>query len=283
MKFKAYAKLNLTLELTGVEEEFHTIQSVTVKVNLFDEIDIKTANLEEDRIFFSKSIRNKVSSIDEVIKLFKEKTAIKDHFVVFVNKNIPMGSGLGGGSSDAGYTLLALNAMYNNPLDKKALLEIATEVGKDVPMFLFGSTTYISHFGEVVKEITPLKEMYFLLVHPSFHHKTKEMYAQFDSYGKFSKGIKTQELIKLIESGKYDASTIKNFLYNDFEEMLKEINKKFLNYKQTLETLTDQKFFLTGSGSTLYCPFDTKKEAEEVKKLLEKLKVSVNLVSTKLD
>ncbi len=280
MKIKAYGKLNLTLEITGEENEFHTIESIAQKISLYDEIEIKLTKGNVDVVFFSKSIRNRVSTIDKAIELFRDKTGIKDHFIVNVHKNIPMGSGLGGGSADAAYTLIALNQMFNNPLTFDELLGIAKDVGKDVPLFLYGSTVRMSHYGEVVEEITSLNEMYFILVHPLFHHKTKVMYDMFRKFGKFSDGNKTKALKEVIEKKSYTALEIQNYFYNDFEIMLMEASPKFANYKKTLSSLSDLKFYLTGSGSTLFTPFDSEKDILKTKTLLEKLKINFSIVKT---
>jgi len=119
-----------------------------------------------------------------------------------------MGSGLGGGSSDAAYTLLALNKMYENPLNFDELIDIAKDIGKDVPLFLLGNSVHMSHYGEIVEEITPLKEMHFILVHAPFYHKTKDMYEAYGTYRKFSDGTKTRKLKEVIESKQYTAKTI---------------------------------------------------------------------------
>ena len=278
---RSFAKLNLTLEITGSIDEFHTIKSLFQKVDFCDLIKIEFRSTGIDKVYFSTPIRSKTSTVDKAIALFKERTGIKEHISVYVEKRIPMGSGLGGGSSNAATVLLLLNKIFKEPLSKAHLIEIGALVGKDVPFFLNGPTAVVSHFGEVVEEITPLKNMYFLLVHPVFYHRTKEMYTMFNEFNTgYSDGSKTKTLVEVISSGNYDAKTIDKLCYNDFEKMLLEKSDKFREFKSVVETIAEVKFHLTGSGSTIFAVFDTKKEAEKVKTILDKFKFRTDLVKS---
>ncbi|WP_050981352.1 4-(cytidine 5'-diphospho)-2-C-methyl-D-erythritol kinase [Caldisericum exile] len=280
MEAKAYAKLNLTLEITGELGEYHTIESVFQKISLFDVVSVKLG--KSDSIIFSESIRNITSTVHKALELFKKKANVKENFEIYVKKNIPMGSGLGGGSADGAITLLLLNAMFKNILSKSDLYEIAKEVGSDVPFFLDSNTAWVKGIGDIVQELPNLKELYFVLVHPKFHFKTKEMYAMFHDYGKYSDGTRTLTLVELIKKGNYTAKDIDKLCYNDFEMMLLEKSEKFVEFKNILETIAEVKFHLTGSGSTVFAIFDTKKEAEKVKNTLDKMKFNTDLVSSNI-
>lgn len=278
MESKAFAKVNLTLEITGSEGEYHTIESVFQKISLYDKVSIKLG--KTDAVIFSQSIRNVTSTVHKALELFKKKTNIKESFEIYVEKNVPMGSGLGGGSADGAVVLLLLNAMYKNILSKDELLKIAREVGSDVPFFLYSNTAWVKGIGDIIIEIPNLKEMYFVLVHPKFHFKTSEMYRLFHDYGKYSDGSKTQTLVQVIERGNYNAELLDKLCYNDFEMMLMEKSQKFVEFKNVVETIAEVRFHLTGSGSTVFSIFDIKKEAEKVKNLLDKFKFRTDLVKS---
>jgi 4-diphosphocytidyl-2-C-methyl-D-erythritol kinase len=278
MESKAYAKINLTLEITGEKGDYHTIESVFQKIDLFDVVSVKLS--KDDSIIFSESIRNVTSTVHKALELFKKKTNIKENFEIYVEKHIPMGSGLGGGSADGAVALLLLNSIYKNILSVKDLHEIASAVGSDVPFFLYSSTAWVKGIGDIIIEIPNLKEMYFVLVHPRFHFSTKEMYRLYHEYGKYSDGSKTKTLVEVISSGNYDAKTIDKICYNDFEKMLLEKSDKFREFKGVVETIAEVTFHLTGSGSTVFAVFDSKKEAEKVKNILDKFKFRTDLVKS---
>ncbi|MFU2158815.1 MAG: 4-(cytidine 5'-diphospho)-2-C-methyl-D-erythritol kinase [Caldisericum exile] len=278
MKAKAYAKINLTLEIVGEAGEYHAIESVFQKIGLFDVVSVKLG--KTDSVIFSQSIRNVTSTVHKALELFKERAKVKENFEIYIEKNIPMGSGLGGGSADGAVTLLLLNAMFKNIFSKNDLHQIAKEVGSDVPFFLYSNTALVKGVGDIVQELPSLKEFYFVLVHPKFHFKTKEMYSMFHEYGKYSDGSRTLAMVELIEKGNYSAKDIDKLCYNDFEMMLLEKSEKFVEFKKVLETVAEVRFHLTGSGSTLFAIFDTKKDAEKVKNTLDKFKFDSDIASS---
>ena len=279
MKCFAYAKINLTLEILFKEGKYHTIASIFQRVNLYDAINIKVGS--EDKIYFTEPIRKSTSTVHKAIELFREETSIGKKFEVSIEKNIPMGAGLGGGSSDAATTLILLNKLFNNPLSIDKLMALGAEVGKDVPFFLSGSSTaLVTHFGEIVTKISALKEFYVVLIHPPFHHKTEEMYQMFDIFGTFSNGTKTQNLTEIIKGENHSADYIEKFLYNDFEVMLLNIDSNFSKFKNIAEKATGKNFHLTGSGSTIFCICKTEDEAKEIAKTLRNLNFYVNIAKT---
>ncbi len=276
MKGFAYAKINLTLEILSKEGKFHTIESIFQKVDLYDLINIKVGI--KDKIHFTEPIRKSTSTVHKAVELFREEVSIRKNFEISIEKHIPMGAGLGGGSSDAATTLILLTKLFNNPLSIDTLINLGAEIGKDVPFFLSNySTALVTHFGEHITKILPLKELYFVLVHPNFHYKTEEMYRIFDTFGAFSNGTKTRNLIKIIETANYNIDDIEQFLYNDFEVMLLNVDSDFIKFKNVVEKATGKTFHLTGSGSTIFCICATENEANEITKILSKLNFKVNI------
>jgi 4-diphosphocytidyl-2-C-methyl-D-erythritol kinase len=279
MKGFAYAKINLTLEILSKEGKYHTIASIFQKINLYDAISIKVGS--EDKIYFTEPIRKSTSTVHRAVELFREETSINKKLEISIEKHIPMGAGLGGGSSDAATTLILLNTLFDNPLSPDKLIEIGAEVGKDVPFFLKDiSTALVTHFGEIVTKIPTLKELCFVLVHPPFHHKTEEMYQMFDIFGAFSNGTKTQNLMEIIKGENYDADEIEMFLYNDFEVMLLNVDSDFIKFKNIVEKSTGKNFHLTGSGSTIFCVCSTEDGASEIASKLRKIHFNVNVAKT---
>lgn len=263
---KAYGKINLTLEILGKSiNGYHEIKSVFQRVSIYDEIELRKSYDKE--IKFNININSSDTTVHKAIKLFFQISMLNEKVSVFVKKNIPVGSGLGGGSSDAATTLRLLNVLFGSPLIDNDLFEIAKEIGSDVPFFLNGSTAIVEGRGDVVRPVQSLKGIYFLLVFPEFRVSTKRAYEIFDEFGNFSQGLHTKELISFLEK-EYSISELNNRLYNDFGVLFRDKDYRFINLFKEIEHITGQKFHLTGSGSVVFSLFERKSIALEISKKL---------------
>jgi 4-diphosphocytidyl-2-C-methyl-D-erythritol kinase len=263
---KAYGKINLTLEILGKSiNGYHEIKSVFQRVSIYDEIELRKSYDKE--IKFNINIDSSDTTVHKAIKLFFQISMLNEKISVFVKKNIPVGSGLGGGSSDAATTLRLLNVIFGSPLSDNDLFEIAKEIGSDVPFFLNGSTAIVEGRGDVVRPVQSLKVIYFLLVFPEFRVSTKRAYEIFDEFGNFSQGLHTKELISFLEK-EYSISELNNRLYNDFGVLFRDKDYRFINLFKEIEHITGQKFHLTGSGSVVFSLFERKSIALEISKKL---------------
>jgi len=265
---KAYGKINLTLEILGKSiNGYHEIKSVFQRVSIYDEIELRKSYDKE--IKFNINIDSSDTTVHKAIKLFFQISMLNEKVSVFVKKNIPVGSGLGGGSSDAATTLRLLNVLFGSPLIDNDLFEIAKEIGSDVPFFLNGSTAIVEGRGDVVHPVQSLKGIYFLLVFPEFRVSTKRAYEIFDEFGNFSQGLHTKELISFLEK-EYSISELNNRLYNDFGVLFRDKDYRFINLFKEIEHITGQKFHLTGSGSVVFSLFERKSIALEISKKLSR-------------
>jgi len=263
---KAYGKINLTLEILGKSiNGYHEIKSVFQRVSIYDEIELRKSYDKE--IKFNINIDSSDTTVHKAIKLFFQISMLNEKVSVFVKKNIPVGSGLGGGSSDAATTLRLLNVLFGSPLIDNDLFEIAKEIGSDVPFFLNGSTAIVEGRGDVVHPVQSLKGIYILLVFPEFRVSTKRAYEIFDEFGNFSQGLHTKELISFLEK-EYSISELNNRLYNDFGVLFRDKDYRFINLFKEIEHITGQKFHLTGSGSVVFSLFERKSIALEISKKL---------------
>ena len=140
--FRAYAKINVSLDITGRRENgYHDIKTIMQSVSLFDDITVENAkkgiNISSDCPFLATDKRN------------------SDGVDIIINKRIPMGAGLGGGSADAATVLKTLNGMYNFPLSNDEILETALLCGADVPFCVLGGTYLAEGLGEVLTKLPP--------------------------------------------------------------------------------------------------------------------------------
>ncbi len=279
MEQNAYAKINLTLEIVGKRPDgFHNIESIFQEISLCDEIEIEKNNKLD--IKFIPKINAKKSTVHASAEIFFKKTRIRERAKIRIKKNIPIKSGLGGGSSDAATTLLLLNKLFNYPLKNDEIINIGETIGSDVPFFFLGGTSLVEGKGGRVRLISPIKKLYVLLVIPSFSFSTKNSYSQINGFN-LDKTNSTKKLISVLEKNKYDLSKIENCLHNDFEKMYLSIDKKFKSTLRNLKQKTSKKFHLTGSGSALFALFDNISEAQQAQTKLKITGIKTTLTETR--
>lgn len=178
MTLSAPAKLNLSLRvLRRREDGFHEVDSLMVQLSgLADELEIERS--DEDS-FFCDAPGVPVDGSNLVLKAvarFRQETGSGEGWAIRLIKRVPHGAGLGGGSSDAAYTLHGINELLGNPLEHNRLVEIAGELGSDVPFFLGGPVARVTGRGEQLVACDPIPAMPVVLLKPSFGVSTPGAY-----------------------------------------------------------------------------------------------------------
>src|SRR5256886_9923533 len=168
MQILAPAKINLSLRVLGKRPDgFHEIETLIAPISLHDKIDIEKQNRWID---FSCDDPTLSSGEDNLVvraaKLFFEKTKIKSGVSIKLEKKIPHGAGLGGGSSDAAATLRALNELFETKLSREELAEPGSTIGSDVSFFLFESAAVCKGRGEIVEPAKLKTKLSILLLKP---------------------------------------------------------------------------------------------------------------------
>lgn len=183
-EYIAPAKLNLSLRILSKRQDgFHALESLFLPITLGDTL------LFEPAASFGLQCSDASLPVDadnlvwRAAHLFAQKANKVLRWRIFLQKNIPHGAGLGGGSSDAATTLLALNTLEGEPLRREELVAIAAQCGSDVPFFLAKSAAYVRGRGEYVEPcVLPfLENRAFLLLKPAFGVSTAKAYAHWDS------------------------------------------------------------------------------------------------------
>jgi len=169
MQVLAPAKINLSLKILGRRSGgFHEIETVMAPISLCDEIKIERTDAK-DGIEFHCDDASVPQGDDNLIvraaKSFFAATKLKPAVCVELQKKIPHGAGLGGGSSDAASTLLALNQLFETNLPREALSKIAETIGSDIPFFIFQSAALCKGRGELVTPLKLRQRLSLLLVH----------------------------------------------------------------------------------------------------------------------
>jgi 4-diphosphocytidyl-2-C-methyl-D-erythritol kinase len=171
---KSPAKINIGLNIVGKRSDgFHNLETIFYPINLYDEISFE----KTDQFSFNSNDENLNKEKSNLI--IKAKESLERHFniqlpvKVFLDKHIPIGAGLGGGSSNAATTLKSLIKLYNLKIDDNELLSIALQLGSDVPFFLNPVTSFAESRGEVIIPINLKLDKYLLIVNPGIHIATK--------------------------------------------------------------------------------------------------------------
>lgn len=271
MNIKAPAKINLGLKIINKREDgFHNLETIFYPVKLFDEIFIKI--LPSKRNVNSVIIKtgNKVIPTDrtnicyKVIETFFKVFGIKEYFLINleIKKNIPVGGGLGGGSSDAAAVLKYLIRFFNINIEekKKEIMNIALAIGSDVPFFLILKPCFAKSRGEIIKRLDQfdLKNYSILLVNPNIHVSTKWA---FENLG-YNVGEVYESKIGEVKT--FDSES-KKFLQNDFEDIIFAKHTELGNIKRELMEFGAEFSSMSGSGATMYGLFKTENREKILK------------------
>ena len=251
MKYLAKAKINLTLDVVGkLPDGYHKIKSLALKLPLFDIIEIDDKG---SGIYFTGEKVGEDNTVKKALDLFLKEINAKKEFSVKITKNIPVGSGLGGGSSDAATVLKALNSIFGYPLSLKDLLNIGTKIGSDVPLFIREENLLlIENKGEKVMPIyVKDREFFIAVVFPGFRISTSHVYSLVDEYSYFN--TSTDLVLDRLISNKDFFS----YLKNDLERFAIRLNSNLIKIKETLMKFKPDALVLSGSGSSYALFFKT--------------------------
>jgi 4-diphosphocytidyl-2-C-methyl-D-erythritol kinase len=261
----AYAKLNLTLDVTGRRPNgYHDVDSVMQTISLHDLIWIERTDC---RVF--EVVGPVIAGENLVLKAARE---LEGHvsralsFTIRLFKRLPMGAGLGGGSADAAVFLQAANRLYDLKLTPGELVEIATRVGQDVPFLLSGGTARATGLGSSVSPLPPFPSSWrFLVVSPPVEIPTRVVFAAVD--GGAPSGRRTPALVEALQAPSLTLPRERGrekstFVFgNDLEAASRKL---FPALEQAITRLRDVVPGLTmsGTGGALFAPFARRQDAE---------------------
>ncbi len=181
MKAKAYAKINLTLDIIGKRADgYHLIDSVMQSVSLADEITVEKA--DEITVECGKSeICGEHNIAYKAAQSFFYHTSLSGGAKIAIEKQIPLAAGLGGGSADAAAVICALDKIYDTKLSMAKLQQIALTVGADVPFCISGGTARVGGIGEEIKPVNACPDCTLVLIKHGKKLSTADMYKKIDS------------------------------------------------------------------------------------------------------
>ncbi len=273
LKAKAYAKMNLYLDVLGIRDDgYHDIDSVMQSISLYDEIEITETDGDTVKITYQDpSFSREDDIILKSCNAFFEFSGWKKGLLIEITKNIPTVAGLGGFSADVATVLKMLNLISGKNYDDDDMIPLCTSLGADVPFCYNGGTARVGSLGDKLERLnTP--DIYFVLLKEGSKPSTGEMYRKLDSF-KIPPSNKINTMISGIEKG--DSASVLLSVYNVFENCW-----NFEDMKLPFAYYAPDAVFLSGSGPTVVAGFRNSAAAELCYKKMKRDGRNVFLAST---
>ena len=273
-KIKSYAKINLFLKVTKQLKNFYKLHSLIVQINLYDEILIKENSKKKNIIFFLGKYKanRQNNTVINLLNLMKKKFSSLRYknFDIYIKKNIPNGSGLGGASSNAATVFNFIKRKYKLKISDKESRKLLAKIGKDCPLFLNQKVKLIKSSGEKFTEFKDNPKLNMLLIYPNLALSTKKVFNKLKKISNISlKGsINFKDKKKLLEVCKHYG--------NDLLDPAIQIEPRLKTIIDLIDKIDDSNFYsMTGSGSGFFLIFSKKKSLLNAQKIIKKHKRSL--------
>jgi len=246
----APAKLNLFLHVNGRRADgYHDLQTLFQFIDYCDYLDFKVTATPDLKLH--SNMGSAVADSDNLIlraaKLLQQESGCDKGAEIWLDKRLPMGGGIGGGSSDAATTLVALNVLWNTQLSKTKLMAIGLRLGADVPVFINGFASFAEGVGEELQPVSP-KEYWYLVLIPDVHVSTAEIFR----YPELPRDTPKLEI----------ASLMKGTWHNDCQSL---VAKHYPEVAKTLLWLIEYApSRMTGTGACVFGEFEQQQQALDV-------------------
>ena len=247
LTIKTPAKINIGLNIISKREDgYHNLETIFYPINLWDELTIR----ENDKFALitnnAKLNIEKDNTITKAKELISKLTGIEIKASVTLDKRIPMGAGMGGGSSDGAAALILLDKFYEMKLSNEDLYSLALKIGSDAPFFIEPKPKFGSSRGEIFEQTGLIIVKPILIVNPGIHISTSW------AFGKISPKI-PQTHLNQIEFGQNNSlSDLKDTIVNDFESVVFDNHPEIQDIKERMYDLGAEFSLMTGSGSTVF-------------------------------
>ncbi|WP_028536081.1 4-(cytidine 5'-diphospho)-2-C-methyl-D-erythritol kinase [Paludibacterium yongneupense] len=254
LSYPAPAKLNLSLKVVGRRDDgYHLLETVFRFIDFSDEVAL--AVRDDGIIELLTPIAGVPPESDLTVRaarLLQQTTGVTQGVSIRLDKRIPMGGGLGGGSSDAATVLLALNRAWGCALSRERLMELGLSLGADVPVFIFGRNAFATGIGECLSEIG-VPQAWYLVLHPGVQVPTAKVFSSPLLTRNSPLGI--MPILETTQQRRNDLQSVVCEMFPEVDRALTELGK----YGSPL---------MTGSGSCVFLEFASRQEAEKVYRLV---------------
>lgn len=248
LHFKSPAKINLYLKILDKRlDGFHNLESAFQLIDLYDDIEIINLDSGEIKIRCEPPlIETKDNIIFKAVNILKKDYKIDKGIQINLKKNIPIGAGLGGGSSNAATVLLGLNKIWGLNITHQELLDRGKDLGADVPFFINGENAFVSGIGDQL-ELKKSERLKYVLLYPNINISTKEMFTHYE------RNIETS-----VDINKEGQNSFLKSVLSKYSEINVFYEKNIISFN----------ILLTGTGSTLYIPYKNSDELDKIMQII---------------
>ncbi len=261
---KAYAKLNISLDVTNRREDgYHDMVMVMQTVSLCDELQLRLN--DSGKVTASSNLRfipsdERNLAVRAALRYLEAVGESGQGLHIDMRKNIPVGAGMAGGSADAAAVLRGMNALYDFRLDRKRLEELACAVGSDVAFCVAGGTALARGRGEILEDLPPLPDCFFAICKPEFSISTPELFRKLDETP-LRRHPDTAGLVEAI--GRGQLRELCRRMYNVFEDVPDRRMRTVAEIKGRLLDHGALGAMMTGTGSAVFGVFEKEETARD--------------------
>ncbi|MGL5243551.1 MAG: 4-(cytidine 5'-diphospho)-2-C-methyl-D-erythritol kinase [Sarcina sp.] len=263
MKKKAYAKINIALDVVGKREDgYHLLRMIMQTIDLYDVIEIKennknSINLSCNKYYIPVDERNLAY---KAAKIFKDEFKINKGVNINIEKNIPVAAGLAGGSTDAAAVLVLMNDLFKVNASIEKLKKLGLKIGADVPYCIEGGTALCEGIGEKLTKLKEFDNKILVVVKPNFGVSTKDIYTSLD----IKKIYKHVDVEGLIEKMKIqDVNWVAKNMKNVLENVTLKKHTILKNIKEDMNKIGAINSMMSGSGPTIFAFFEDMSKAQK--------------------
>ena len=251
MRVLSPAKINLLLKVLGKRNDgYHELLTLMVPVTLFDTLYLEQGGVDIELDAPGCGCSAADNLVFKAADLFRHKTEIKNGIKIKINKKIPFGAGLGGGSSNAAHTLVALDKLFGTGLKENQLSEMAQEIGADCPFFIHGRPAFMGGRGDSLLADAMIEDRVYLLVIPPFGISTSRVFSEYKMSLTNSK-----DMFKIEDITKKSIAP-ERYLFNELEDSAFGLHPELKTVKDDLVWAGALEALMSGSGSTVFGVFE---------------------------
>lgn len=264
----SYAKINLALDIIGKREDgYHEIKTIMQSIDLKDKLIIE--NIDKNEIIVNCNHPGVPLDENNLVykswEIMKEIAKVEKGIKVTIDKNIPMGAGLAGGSSNAGAVLKGLNELWDVGLTKEELIDLGKGIGADVPFTILGGTALAEGVGEKLTSLKSFRNKHVLICNPGIEISSKYAYSILkidDERVDVEKIIKAMENEDLELIGKLSRNKMEDEIFKKYE-IIERIKLDLINSNAKVS-------LMSGSGSSVFGIFEDEESMNKAKEKVEK-------------
>jgi len=284
MLIRSPAKINLYLEVLQRESDgFHRIRTIFQTVSLYDELFLTPLKKSVFRVICSNPEvpLGSENLIIKALNALKDIIPFKRGLEIRLKKNIPLGAGLGGGSSNAASVLKGVNKLCGLGLKRNQLIKVAGSVSSDAPFFIFGGTALGTGRGDRIAPLPRLKGIWILLIFSPLQINTGKAYLLFGKYGFPKRSFKLTNIENISKIGLLlRREKWSRLLYNSFERPIFKEYPFLGRLERYIRKEGFSNILLSGSGSTVFVVLRDREEGRDLERLLGKFDCQTRLVRT---